>query len=191
MTCKCSTKRRTDIPASAILLATLLVMKAAVAAPGASAIDSWPSFRGSERQTGVAGAPVAEELQLLWTAQVDGGIASTAAIAAGVVYVGGLDSTLSAFLLDTGERIWTYPATAAVITSPAIAAGILFFGDEAGVFHAIDAVTGASRWSFTTAAKIASSPNVADGARRLRQLRRESLLFERRFGLCRLAGGDG
>ncbi|MGD0382492.1 MAG: hypothetical protein ABSA77_03150, partial [Thermoguttaceae bacterium] len=54
--------------------------------------DSWPLFRGDAQATGVAKSDLPEKLELLWRfTPPKGGFESTAVIAEGIVYVGGLD----------------------------------------------------------------------------------------------------
>src|SRR5262245_29235102 len=50
--------------------------------------DAWPQFRGNYNNTGVSPSQLPAELKLLWTYDAGDIIESSAAIAAGVVYVG-------------------------------------------------------------------------------------------------------
>src|SRR6185295_12333253 len=51
----------------------------------------WTMFRGDPQQTGRAAGDLPADLAPLWTFRIEKGISSTAAIADGAVYVGGLD----------------------------------------------------------------------------------------------------
>ncbi len=179
MICRRSTKRRTEarnwtlIHVGTLLIALLLGWSAPGAASADTGVDSWPSFRGNARQTGVAAMPLARELELQWAfrmapgeapaANVDVGIESTAAIADGSAYVGGLDSQLYAIALGDGKLKWKYATAAPVTASPAVSGGAVFFGDESGLFHAVDAATGKGRWTFATDGKITASANAVEG----------------------------
>ena len=72
--------------------------------------DDWLSFRGNPQLTGVANAELPENLELLWTFETEDAIESTAAIAAGTVYVGSLDGYLYAINLENGGLKWKYQA---------------------------------------------------------------------------------
>ncbi len=123
--------------------------------------DDWLSFRGNPQLTGVATAELPENLELLWIFEAEDGIESTAAIAAGTVYVGTLDGYLYAINLENGELKWKYQASGEIKSSPTVFSNVVYFGDGMGVFHAVDAETGESRWTFETEAEIISSANVA------------------------------
>ena len=82
----------------------------------------------------IAACPL--ELDVLWTAQVEIGIESTAAIWQDAVYVGGLDEKLYAFDFDSGAIKWMYLATGEIKSSPLVFGKTVYFGDGNGVFHA-------------------------------------------------------
>jgi outer membrane protein assembly factor BamB len=119
----------------------------------------WTSFRGNPQLTGVSTDSLPENLELLWTFAAEDSIESTAAIAAGVVYVGSLDGRLYALDLETGQLKWKYQASDEVKSSPSAYQNAVYFGDEAGDFHALDAKTGQRNWMFHADAGIISSAN--------------------------------
>ena len=123
--------------------------------------DNWLSFRGNPQLTGVATTELPESLELLWTFETEDGIESTAAIAAGTVYVGTLDGYLYALNLENGGLKWKYQASGEIKSSPTVFRNVVHFGDGMGVFHAVDAQTGEPRWTFEAEAEIISSANVA------------------------------
>ena len=59
--------------------------------------EEWSRFRGDAQSSGVPNGSLPDELDVLWTAQVEIGIESTAAIWRDAVYVGGLDEKLYVF----------------------------------------------------------------------------------------------
>ena len=123
--------------------------------------DDWLSFRGNPQLTGVANAKLPENLELLWIFETEDAIESTAAIAAGTVYVGSLDGYLYAINLENGGLKWRYQGSGEIKSSPTVFSNVVYFGDGMGIFHAVDAQTGESRWTFETEAEIISSANVA------------------------------
>ena len=100
--------------------------------------DDWLSFRGNPQLTGVATAELPENLELLWTFETADAIESTAAIAAGTVYVGTLDGYLYAINLENGGLKWKYQASGEIKSSPAVFSDVVYFGDGMGIFHAVD-----------------------------------------------------
>ena len=128
---------------------------------GQASADDWLSFRGNPQLTGVAKAELPENLELLWTFETEDAIESTAAIAAGIVYVGTLDGYLYAVNLEDGLLKWKYQVSGEIKSSPAVFNDMVYFGDGMGVFHAVEVQTGEPRWTFETEAEIISSANVA------------------------------
>ena len=120
----------------------------------------WPSFRGNMQQTGVTTARLPEQMQPVWTYQLEGGIETTAAIAGGAVYLGSLDGSFVALDLVSGKEKWKYQATDEIKSSAAVAGNTVYFGDEKGTFHAIDAGSGAKKFTFQTEAGIPGSPTI-------------------------------
>ena len=76
--------------------------------PPAAAPDSWVSFRNGLYNRGVAAAPLADKLKLVWELTTPDGTSSTAAIADGFVYMGTLSGDLHCIELKTGKQVWTY-----------------------------------------------------------------------------------
>ena len=123
--------------------------------------DEWLSFRGNPQLTGVATAELPETLELLWTFETADGVESTAAIAAGTVYIGALDGYLYAIDLTTGALKWQYQASGEIKSSPTVYRNVVHFGDGMGVFHAVDVQTGRGRWTFEAEAEIISSASIS------------------------------
>jgi outer membrane protein assembly factor BamB len=109
----------------------------------------------------------------LWRGVISGGTSSSAAVAYGLVYIGGSDGKLYAFDADgvdncssiTGNctPIWsTQASTEIFLSSPAVAKGVVYIGSFHDV-HAFDAHTGAPLAHVTTGGFVQSSPAVANG----------------------------
>jgi outer membrane protein assembly factor BamB len=127
----------------------------------AQTADEWPRFRGNYNNTGVSPSQPPDSLKLLWTYDAGDVIESSAAIAAGVVYVGTGKSELIAVDLQSGKLKWSYKTPEAIgESSPAVGGGMVFVGDLSGVFHAVNVSTGKNVWSYKTDAEIKSSPVV-------------------------------
>ena len=76
--------------------------------PAAAPADEWRQFRGTPRLTGNSSTTLPATLKVLWTYDVGDLIDSSAAIANGVVYVGGGNGDLIALDLASGKLRWKY-----------------------------------------------------------------------------------
>jgi eukaryotic-like serine/threonine-protein kinase len=134
-------------------------------APPSSPANEWRQFRGSPSLTGLSSSTVPTTLKVLWTYELGDIIESSAAIADGVVYVGGGNGDLAALDLESGKLKWKY-TTGNLIgeSSPAVSADTVFVGDLGGLMHAVRIADGKALWTFKTAAEIKSSPVLAEGA---------------------------
>lgn len=142
------------------LIATLPI---AGQAPRSSPAAEWRQFRGTPRLTGLSAGTPPATLKLLWTYDAGDVIDSSAAIADGVVYVGGGNGDLIALDLASGTLRWKY-STGNLIgeSSPAVGPEAVYIGDLGGIFHAVSARDGTRLWTFKTATEIKSSPVVVN-----------------------------
>jgi outer membrane protein assembly factor BamB len=124
----------------------------------------WPDFRGNALQTGVADSPLPEQLEILWRFETKDAIEGTAAIADGLVFVGGQDEHVYAVSLADGNQKWKYKAGSPMKVGAAVNAGAVYIGDEYGKFHCLTAANGEKRWIFDTETEITSAANF-DGNR--------------------------
>ena len=124
--------------------------------------NEWRQFRGSPALTGSSESIPPSTLKLLWTFDAGEVIDSSAAVAGGVVYVGGGDGDLFALDLDSGKLRWKY-TTGDLIgeSSPAVGADAVYIGDLSGTLHAVGLQDGMARWTFKTGSEIKSSPVIA------------------------------
>ena len=101
---------------------------------------------------------------LIWKYATAGHVGSGAAVANGIVYVGGGDGDNSVYALNaaTGALIWKYLIGGPVYYSPAVANGIVYIGSHDNNLYALNASTGALLWKYTTGANV-TSPAVANG----------------------------
>ena len=89
-------------------------------------------------------------LDIAWSTTTGGGIASSPAVADGVVYAGSLDGKLYAFDAATGAVLWTATTGSSIYSSPAVAKGVVYVGGKDTKLYAYNATTGAVLWSATT-----------------------------------------
>ena len=122
--------------------------------------DAWPVFRGNAQATGETKCDLPQKPDLLWRfTPPKGRFESAAAIAEGVVYVGGLDGNLYARELSSGQMKWTFPTSSTFKASPGVRQGRVFIGDTDGRIYCVNASSGKELWHFDTDGEIDSSPN--------------------------------
>jgi len=93
---------------------------------------------------------------------VGGGIASSPALAYGIVYFGSLDSKVYAVDSETGDEVWNYSTGGQVASSPAVADEKVFIGSSDGTVYSIGATDGTLKWKYMTGDPLPSSPAVAN-----------------------------
>ncbi len=111
---------------------------------------------------------------LIWSYKnmgASGPIASSPAVANGVVYVGGnsygnTPTGLYAFNASTGNVLWVFQTeyTNHAWSSPSVAYGTVYEGFYDGKVCAVNATTGTLIWSYQTGGDVESSPAVAGDA---------------------------
>ncbi|MBL8819644.1 MAG: PQQ-binding-like beta-propeller repeat protein [Planctomyces sp.] len=125
---------------------------------------SWPSFRGTPDQRGIAGCSLAANPQPKWEVKSKDGWVGTATIAGNHVYAPALEGYIYCLDRETGRELWKYRSIESVDpkefapgfkAAPLITDGIIYAGDEDGVMHAIKRDSGALAWKFATGAEIA------------------------------------
>lgn len=123
--------------------------------------DRWPQFRGTQRLTGVAAAPLPANLTLRWSYETGDVVDSSAAIVDGLAFIGAGDGQLTALDLQSGKPRWKYAAGTLIgESSPAVSGGTVYVGDMDGIVHAVSASTGTRLWTFKTNGEIKASPVV-------------------------------
>ena len=151
---------------------------------------SWPKFHYDLNNSGdnpdetTIGTGNVSSLVQKWSGATSGSVASSAAVANGVLYVGSTDDKLYAFDAagatgcsgnpKTCSPLWTATTGGRIFSSPDVANGVVYAGTEDDKLYAFDAagVTGCSGspktctplWTGTTGNQIFdSSPAVAGG----------------------------
>lgn len=151
-------------PVVSLLLAVTASLPLLGQGPVAAPASEWRQFRGNPRLTGVSASTPPATLKLLWMYDAGDVIDSSAAIADGVVYVGGGDGDLIALDLASGAVRWKY-TTGNLIgeSSPAVGPDAVYIGDLGGILHAVSTRDGKALWTFKTTSEIKSSPVVVPG----------------------------
>ena len=94
----------------------------------------WGGLRGSDdRRLYALDARTGQEK---WSFKTDGGVASSPAVAGGMIYIGSLDGRLYALDARTGQEKWSFK-TGSPVSSPAVAGGVVYFGDIKGYLYAV------------------------------------------------------
>jgi outer membrane protein assembly factor BamB len=96
----------------------------------------------------------------LWNTTLDDGTfwTSRPIIENGVVYVGGLDDKMHAYVATNGLVVWEIMIRNWVMSTPHISNGILYFGGNDGNVYAVDAGNGEVKWAATTQLAVQTTP---------------------------------
>ena len=70
-----------------------------------------------------------------------GQVASSPAVANGIVYVGSYDDKLYALNATSGTCVWTYTTEGTIVSSPAVANSIVYVGSYDHVFYAFGSLS--------------------------------------------------
>jgi glucose dehydrogenase len=98
----------------------------------------------------------------LWEFKMQDGVAGSAAVAQGLVYIGSMDGFLCALDPATGSPIWKFKTQEQALSPPAIDAGTLFLSSTDGSLYAPNARTGQSWFRYRTPERLHGSPVVAN-----------------------------
>jgi outer membrane protein assembly factor BamB len=71
-------------------------------------------------------------------------VASSPAVANGVVYVGSDDNNLYALNATTGAKLWSYTTGGYVDSSPSVVKGVVYVGSDDGNVYAIGSAAAAT-----------------------------------------------
>jgi outer membrane protein assembly factor BamB len=88
---------------------------------------------------------------------------SSAAVAGGLVVVGGRDRLVHAIDAKTGQERWSFPTRGRIDCSPVISGSRVFIGSADGRLYGLDLQTGHKIWEYEAGGAFTSSPAVADG----------------------------
>jgi outer membrane protein assembly factor BamB len=100
--------------------------------------------------------------QLLWSYLTGNYIASTLAVASGLVYFSSPDGKLYALNAATGQLVWSYATGFTINDSPLVANGLVYIGASNGVLYALNGITGHVVWK-STFQSIFSTPSIDGG----------------------------
>jgi outer membrane protein assembly factor BamB len=108
-------------------------------------------------------------LELKWTFSTgenfDSGVQSSAAVADGVVYIGGYYTyDLYALNANSGALLWSHGTGGLVISSPAVKDGVVYFGSGDNHVYALRAKTGDEVWIHAANGPVYPSPVVVNAS---------------------------
>mgnify|MGYP005837464967 CR=1 FL=1 len=115
---------------------------AAPASTAPAAPDDWPMFRANAAGSATVPARVGQKASPLWRARLPGGGLTAPVCAAGRVFVGGQDGTVSALDTQSGRTLWQSATQAAVVHPPAYWRGRVVVGSCDGALYCLDASDG-------------------------------------------------
>jgi len=100
---------------------------------------------------------------VLWSFQAEGYVASSPAVAQGLVYFGSHDHHLYAVDAQSGQQRWRFGTGRTISSSPAVWEGLVFFGSNDGFVYTLEVESGQEAWRFSAGGPVPGSPLVADG----------------------------
>jgi hypothetical protein len=149
-------------------LLALLTRAPALPEPAqAIAGDEWPQYRHDIQRSGRASAPFATgsdgRLHLQWAYSLGERVEVEVEpiVAAGKVFVGAMNGTMTALNSIDGSVAWTFN-TGPIAHTAAYADGRVFFGDLDGYVYALDAQHGALLWKVQTGGPVYAAPAVVN-----------------------------
>ena len=98
--------------------------------------------------------------RLAWSARTGGQVASGAAVADGVVYIGCDDGYVYAFEAATGRPVKKFSAGGAVSAPVTVAGGSLLAGSDNGKVHFWPLTADAPSWTYATGGAVRTQPTV-------------------------------
>ena len=143
---------------------SLLPRSMSGAEPAAPTASSWPSFRKSPDQRGIAETTLSGNPQLRWEFPSKDGWVGTCAIVGDRVYAPALEGILYCLDRRTGDIIWKYRSienedpkkfAPGFKAAPLVTSDTVYAGDEDGFLHALDRTSGEKKWQYETGAEIA------------------------------------
>jgi eukaryotic-like serine/threonine-protein kinase len=88
---------------------------------------------------------------------------SSAAVADGLVVIGGRDKMIHALNATNGKARWTFMTRARVDSSPVIAGGRVYVGSNDGRFYVLGLAKGEKIWEYDAGSPLSASPALASG----------------------------
>src|SRR5437667_6229284 len=84
------------------------------------AATTWPHYRGTAQQLGVAPGKLPSRLKVVWKFRSGGRVTSSPVVAGGRVFIGSGDGQVYALRLDNGQKVWSFKTGDDVEASPCI-----------------------------------------------------------------------
>ncbi len=133
---------------------------------GASA--EMPMYLGNSARTGNSDAVgPASDAEVSWAIETGGATAGSPVIAAGVIFMGGVNGILNSIDAESGLELWSFSGGGPIRTTPVIVDDLVItatgqaFSD--GFVYGVDKATGQERWRFAVGNQILSDPLLHDG----------------------------
>lgn len=118
----------------------------------------WPMIYHDSRHTGYTDEKISDDLELLWSYEVDN-VVSSPIVAEGKVFLGSQNGKIYCLDENNGELIWSYNTGEKFFSSPAVSDGKVFVS-VTNKLYCLNIETGKVIWSNEISG---SSPTVANG----------------------------
>jgi eukaryotic-like serine/threonine-protein kinase len=123
-----------------------------------SAAD-WPSFRGSQSNSGSTDDELVAEPQLAWKFTTGGALKGTAVVQGNLVYIGSEDQNVYCLNLQDGSKVWEQKADDMIESSPLILDGDVIIGTVNGELYRFNGKTGEKIWMYKAEDRFAGAAN--------------------------------
>jgi outer membrane protein assembly factor BamB len=97
----------------------------------------------------------------LWNYNAGGMVASSPAVAGGIVYIGSWNDNFYALNASIGSQLWNYTTGDVVGTAPVVVGNVVYVGSNDYNLYAFNTTNGAKFWNFTSDG-VAGSPAFVD-----------------------------
>lgn len=153
-----------------LVLRVSVVLLCATALVGCSTMKGW--FNSDKKKAAAPAALVEFEAtaqpKRIWTAKVGKGEGKIGArqgpaIADGRVFAAAIKGGVSAFDLQSGDKVWNYPSKLQLTGGPGVGDGVVAVGSLDGDVIALDAATGDEKWSARVGNEIIAAPAIGLG----------------------------
>jgi outer membrane protein assembly factor BamB len=154
------------LAAGALGLAMLTSVPLSATPASAQSSQDWPTYLQNAQRTNATTdasltAANAPNMQVNWTYQAGGALATSASIVGNVAYIGAWDGYEYAINTQTGALIWKTstgittdpgcnPSSIGITSAAAVVNGVVYVGGGGPYFYALNASTGAVLWQVYT-----------------------------------------
>ena len=142
------------------LLAALLLFSCAPKLYNLIEPEAWPTFRGSQKNSGTTSSHLQPPLELTMVWEVPDKIRSTVVANGSKIYLADWSGTLQAIDSQSWQPLWKVTREGVITGSPAIAFDRIVIGSDNASIFAFSLQNGEPLWQHRTGAMVITSPQI-------------------------------